>query len=80
MAQELSAEDQQELENLRQTIERAIADGVLTAAERDAITTTMRADGKVTYEELALVRQLVSEKVAAGEISTEGDLNTEGFT
>ncbi|WP_017297862.1 hypothetical protein [Nodosilinea nodulosa] len=71
MAEELSAEEQQELETLRQTIEQAIADGVLTQAERDAITATMRADGKVTFEELALVRQLVNDKVAAGELKTE---------
>lgn len=71
MAQELSAEEQQELANLRQVIEQAIADGVLTQAERDAITTAMRADGKVTFEELALVRQLVSDKVAAGELKSE---------
>ncbi|MBE9113988.1 hypothetical protein IQ273_31965 [Nodosilinea sp. LEGE 07298] len=71
MAKELSTEEQQELENLRQTIEQAIADGVLTQAERDAITTTMRADGRVTYEELELVRQLVSNKVAAGELKAE---------
>jgi uncharacterized membrane protein YebE (DUF533 family) len=72
MANELSAEDQQELDNLRQIVERAIADGVLTQDERDAITAAMRADGKVTYEELALVRQMVSDKVAAGELKTEG--------
>lgn len=71
MAKELSAEEQQELDNLRQTIEQAIEDGVLTTAERDAITATMRADGNVTYEELELVRQLVSDKVAAGEIKLE---------
>jgi uncharacterized membrane protein YebE (DUF533 family) len=72
MANELSAEEQQELDNLRQIVERAIADGVLTQDERDAITAAMRADGKVTYEELALVRQMVSDKVAAGELKTEG--------
>lgn len=71
MARELSTEEQQELENLRQTIEQAIADGMLTQAERDAITVTMRADGKVTYEELELVRQLVRDKVAAGELKPE---------
>ncbi len=71
MAKELSAEEQQELDTLRQTIEQAIADGVLTQSERDAITATMRADGKVTYEELELVRQLVSAKVLAGELRPE---------
>ncbi|WOD40914.1 hypothetical protein [Nodosilinea sp. E11] len=76
MAQELSAEEQQELNTLRQTIEQAIADGVLTQAERDAITATMTADGKVTYEELELVRQLVSDKVAAGELTTEKSVDS----
>ncbi len=71
MARELTPAEQQELDNLRQVIEQAIADGVLTQAERDAITTTMKADGKVTYEELDLVRQLVSNKVAAGELKLE---------
>ncbi|WP_035991257.1 hypothetical protein [Leptolyngbya sp. KIOST-1] len=72
MAKELSAEEQRELESLRQTIEQAIADGVLTQSERDAITAAMKADGKVTYEELEMVRQLVSEKVASGELQLEG--------
>ncbi|MGF1518434.1 MAG: hypothetical protein ACFCVB_11600 [Nodosilinea sp.] len=72
MAQELNPEEQQELDNLRQVIEQAIADGVLTQAERDAITAAMKADGKVTYEELEIVRQLVSAKVASGELRIEG--------
>jgi uncharacterized membrane protein YebE (DUF533 family) len=71
MASELSAEEQQELDTLRQIIEQAIADGVLTQAERDTITATMRADGQVTFEELELVRQLVNDKVAAGELTPE---------
>lgn len=71
MARELNPGEQQELDNLRQVIEQAIADGVLTQAECDAITTTMKADGKVTFEELALVRQLVNDKVAAGELKLE---------
>ncbi len=71
MARELSTEEQQELDTLRQTVERAIADGVLTTAERDAITAAMKADGQVTFEELALVRQMVSDKVAAGELKIE---------
>ena len=54
MARELSAEEQQELDTLRETVERAIADGVLTKAERDSITAAMKADGQVTFEELAL--------------------------
>jgi tellurite resistance protein len=72
MADELSPEEQQELENLRQVVERAIADGVLTQTERDGIMAVMKSDGKVTFEELCLVRQLVSDKVASGELQVEG--------
>ncbi|HIK45287.1 MAG TPA: hypothetical protein IGR64_10425 [Leptolyngbyaceae cyanobacterium M65_K2018_010] len=71
MSRELSAEEQQELSNLRQTIEQAIADGVLTEAERQQITAAMRADGQITYEELELVRQLVCQKVASGDLQAE---------
>lgn len=71
MARELTAEEQQELDNLRHTIEQAIADGVLTPEERQQITAAMRADGKVTYEELELVRQLVCDRVATGELKAE---------
>ncbi len=71
MGQHLSAEEQQELDKLRQVIEKAIEDGVVTAEERQQITAAMRADGQVTYEELALIRQMVSDKVAAGELQAE---------
>jgi uncharacterized membrane protein YebE (DUF533 family) len=71
MTRELTTEELQELHKLQATIDQAIADGVLTKAERDAITGTMTADGKVTFEELEMVRQLC-EKVAAGELKSEG--------
>lgn len=71
MARELTADEQQELDTLRATIEQAIADGILTPEERQQITTAMRADGKVTYEELALVRQLVCDRVASGQLKAE---------
>lgn len=67
--QDLTPEEQQELEKLRKVIERASADGVITRAERDVISSTMRADGKVTPEELNLIRTLVHEKVEKGELS-----------
>ncbi|NJL48155.1 MAG: hypothetical protein HC929_12580 [Leptolyngbyaceae cyanobacterium SM2_5_2] len=70
MERELTAEEQQELANLRKIIAKAMADGVLTEAERLQITTAMRADGQITYEELELVRQLCK-KVAAGDLQTE---------
>ncbi len=65
---ELTVEEQQELDKLRIIIERASADGVITRAERDRIAAAMRADGKVTLEELTLVRTLIQEKVANGEL------------
>lgn len=68
---DLTVEEQQELEKLRKVIERASADGVITKAERDQISSAMRADGKVTYEELALIRTLVHEKVSQGELALD---------
>ena len=65
---ELNAEEQQELEKLRAIIESAIADGILTRYERDRISAAMRADGKVTVEELELARTLMQEKAAKGEL------------
>ncbi len=65
---ELTPQEQQELEKLRAIIESAIADGILTRYERDRISAAMRADGKVTYEELELARTLMQEKAANGEL------------
>lgn len=65
---ELSPEELQELDKLRKVIEKASADGIITRGERDRITATMREDGKVTAEELGLVRTLIQEKVAKGEL------------
>jgi replication initiation and membrane attachment protein DnaB len=65
---ELTVEEQQEFEKFKQVIERATADGVITRGERDQIAAAMRADGKVTIEELALIRTLIQEKVASGEL------------
>jgi len=71
MARILTPEEQQELDKLKQIVEKAIADGVLTEAERNEITAAMKADGKVTFEELEMVRQLVCDKVATGELNAE---------
>ena len=65
---ELTAEEQQELEKLRAIIEQASLDGVITQGERERIALTMRSDGKVTLEELQLVRTLITEKVSKGEL------------
>ncbi len=71
MSEELTPAEQQELENLNAVIQKAIADGVLTEAERNEITAAMKADGQITFEELDMVRQLVSDKVASGELKTD---------
>jgi hypothetical protein len=41
---------------------------VITQGERERITLAMRSDGKVTLEELELVRTLITEKVTKGEL------------
>jgi hypothetical protein len=65
---ELTPQEQQELEKLRNIIKVAMEDGILTRYERDRISAAMRADGKVTYEELELARTLMREKAANGEL------------
>ncbi|URR35328.1 hypothetical protein NBE99_11900 [Thermosynechococcus sp. HN-54] len=62
----LSEADKAELAQLKRLLERAIADGILTADEMAQIKQQIRADGKVTYEELELYRQLVEEKIYQG--------------
>ena len=61
-------EDAKHLEKLRSTIERAIADGKLTAQEMQTIKAIIWSNGKVSAEELDLVRELIHEKVANGEV------------
>ncbi len=69
--QEITPEEQKELDRLRAVIEQATADGIITKGERDRISAAMRADGKVTREELELVRTLVTEKVKAGQLTLD---------
>ncbi|NEO32306.1 MAG: hypothetical protein F6K36_18110 [Symploca sp. SIO3C6] len=68
---ELTPEELQELEKFRTIIERATADGVITRGERETITAAMYADNKVTVQELAMIRTLIQEKVATGEIKLD---------
>ncbi|MCU0537414.1 MAG: hypothetical protein MUD14_26295 [Hydrococcus sp. Prado102] len=65
---ELTPEEQQELEKFKVIIQGAIADGILTRYERDRIAYIMRADGKITYEKFELLRTLMHEKIASGEL------------
>ncbi len=61
-------EELKELEKLKVIIESAIADGKLTGAEFDRIKAAIRADQKVSYEEIHLVRTLIYDKIESGEI------------
>lgn len=67
-AQALTPEEQQQLDQLKVVVEQVIADGVLTREERDRIVALMAADSKITPQELDLVRTLIREKAATGEV------------
>lgn len=67
-AQALTPEEQQQLDQLKVVVEQVIADGVLTREERDRIVALMAADAKITPQELDLVRTLIREKAATGEV------------
>ncbi len=66
--QEPTPEELQELEKLKVIIEKAIEDGKLTGAEFERIKAAIRADKKVTVEELELVRTLIYDKIESGEL------------
>lgn len=70
-AKELSSAEIKELENLKLVIERAVADGRISQQEISEISAVFYADGKVTFEELTLYRQLVTDKVAQGFVEFE---------
>ncbi|ELS03936.1 hypothetical protein Xen7305DRAFT_00036600 [Xenococcus sp. PCC 7305] len=66
--QEPTPEELKELEKLKAIIESAIADGKLTEPEFARIKAAIRADNKVSYEEIHLVRTLIYDKIASGEL------------
>ena len=66
--QEPTQEELKELEKLKGIIEAAIADGKLTEPEFARIKAAIRADNKVTVEELELVRTLIYDKIETGEL------------
>lgn len=73
-AQPLSAHVNPELDDLqtlRTLIERAISDGILTEAEKNSIHLAVWADGKVLPEEVALVQELVWDKLERGELQMQ---------
>ena len=70
---EPTPEELEELEKLKGIIESAIADGKLTGAEFDRIKAAIGADKKVSFEEIQLVRQLIYDKIASGELEKVWD-------
>ncbi len=70
-APEPNPEELKDLEKLKRMIEQAIADNVLTRDERDTIAAAMYSDRKVTPQELELMRILIQEKVASGELTLD---------
>ena len=66
--QEPTPEELKELEKLKVIIEKAIEDGKLTEPEFDRIKAAIRADNKVSVEELELVRTLIDDKIKSGEL------------
>ena len=70
---EPTPEELQELEKLKAIIERATEDGKLTGVEFETVKDAIRADNKVCFEELQLVRKLIDEKIASGELEKVWD-------
>ena len=70
---EPTPEELKELDKLKAIIERAIEDGKLTGAEFENIKAAIRADKKVSYEELRLVQTLIYDKIDRGELEKVWD-------
>lgn len=74
-AQEPTAEELQKLERLKGIIEKAIADGKITADEYQRIKSEIYAHGKISteqfYREIELYKSLVQEKLEKGELEYE---------
>lgn len=66
--QHSSPEELENLAKLKSVIEVAIANGVLTKDEMETIKSAIRADGKISFEELRLCRELILNKIDSGEL------------
>ncbi len=73
--QQPTPQEQQELEQLKTIIDRATADGIVTRDEFEriqrAIATTKSPTAEHLFRAIELYRELVTEKVNAGELDTE---------
>ncbi|MFB2877564.1 hypothetical protein [Floridanema aerugineum] len=74
-AQEATAQELQQLERLKNIIERAMADGKITSDEYQKIKSEIYDHGKTSadqfYREIELYRSLVQEKLEKGELEYE---------
>lgn len=69
-AQALTAADIEHLNILKQMIENAVSDGILTPYELEKINSAIHADGQATPAELELVQQLICSKMQRGELAS----------
>ncbi|MGD1905014.1 MAG: hypothetical protein ACFB0C_03370 [Leptolyngbyaceae cyanobacterium] len=69
--QPISKAELEDLDKLKALIERAISDGILTAAEKRSLEAAIFADGKVSPEELELMQSLVWDKLSSGELKMD---------
>ena len=67
-AKKLTTEEIQHLKQLKDLVKRALADGKLSRQEIDAINASIFADGKVTLEELTLIKDTVHENLGEAEL------------
>jgi hypothetical protein len=66
---ELTPEELQSLKKLHSIIDQAIADGKISKYEMELIDRTIHADGSILVEEIALVRELIQDKLDIGLLS-----------
>ncbi len=66
---ELTPYELQSLKKLHSVIDQAIADGKISKYEMELIDRTIHADNSILIEELALVRELIKDKLDSGLLS-----------
>lgn len=63
---ELTAEELQSLQKLQAVIDRVAADGKISKYEMDLVDRAIKNDGKVLVEEIAMMRQMIRDKIDSG--------------
>lgn len=67
----LSRADLEHLDRLKEVVEKAVADGVVTNDERAQISAIIWADGQATPEELHVVQELIWSKLQSGDLTVD---------